>query len=146
MCLRKTVRLSVCPMDRESLDALNALQVHKAAEWHTRCASREAEHLGPLLSVERLQRSPPPHNHRVRARVAVVLGRSSPLIYVDIWSARDQELELLFVKLKTDVSITQSILERDTYDRDQVLRDDLVEPAKQSLDLLLDRRVETVLS
>ena len=32
-----------------------------------------------------------------------------------------------------------------TYDGDQILRDDLVEPSEQCFDLLLDGRVETVL-
>ena len=31
-----------------------------------------------------------------------------------------------------------------THDLDQVLRDDLVEPCQECLDLVLDRRVETV--
>ena len=90
MRLRQAVNLAVGLVDREPLDTLDTLQVDEAAERHAGCARSEAEDLGSLLTVERLERSPPPDNDGVGAGVAVVLRRSAPFVYIDVRGSRDQ--------------------------------------------------------
>ena len=90
MRLWETIGVAVRPMDGESLDTLDTLQVHEAAEGNTRSASREAEHLRPLFAVERLECAPPPYDDRVGARVAVVLRCGPPLVDVDVGRAGDE--------------------------------------------------------
>ena len=60
MRLRETVGVAVCLVYRETLSALDTLELDEAAERHPRSARREAEHLRPLLAVERLECTPEP--------------------------------------------------------------------------------------
>lgn len=87
-------------MDREPLHSLNALQVYEPFERHTRCTSCEAEHLRLLVTIERLERSPPPNDDRIRARIARVLCCRPPFIDVYVWGTRDKEFHLLLVELR----------------------------------------------
>ena len=98
--LRQAVNLSVRLVDGEPLDALDTLQLDEATERYSGRASREAEHLRALLAVERLQRTPEPDNDGVGARVAIVLCRSAPLVYVDIGRSRYEQLQLFLVELR----------------------------------------------
>lgn len=86
-------------MDGEPLDTLYTLQLREAVEGDARSASSEAQNLGPLFSVERLQRTPPPDDDWVGTGVAVVLGRSTPLVDINVRSARNQQLKFLLVEL-----------------------------------------------
>ena len=90
MRLRQAVHLSVGLVDREPLYTLDTLQVDEAAQRDTRRAGSEAENLRSLLAVEGLQRTPEPDNDGVGARVAVVFGRSAPLVNVDVGRAGDE--------------------------------------------------------
>ena len=99
MRLWETIGVAVRPMDGESLDTLDTLQLGEAAEGHSRGAGSEAQYLGPLFSVERLQSTPPPDDDWIRTRVAIVLGRSTPFVNIDIRSARDEQFKLLLVEL-----------------------------------------------
>lgn len=86
-------------MDREPLNTLYALQIDEPAKRDARRARREAEHLGTLISRERLECAPPPDDDWVRGRVAVVLRRSAPLVDVNVRCARDEKFDFLFVEL-----------------------------------------------
>ena len=92
--------VTVRAVDGEPLYSLHSLQVDKPSQWHTRGSCRETQNFGPLLSVERLQRSPPPDDNRVRARVSIVLGRSPPLIHINVRRSRNKQFHLLFVELR----------------------------------------------
>lgn len=100
-CVRlwETIGIAIRPMDREPLDTLHALQFRKAAEGYSRGTGSEAQYLRPLFSIEGLQRTPPPDDDGIGTRVAVVLGRGTPLVNIDVRSAGDQQFELLFVEL-----------------------------------------------
>ena len=98
--LRKSVGLSVSTMDRESLDALDALEIHKAIERNTRCPGGKTKHFRPFVTIERLERSPPPNNDRFRAMIADIFCCRSPFIHVDIWSTGNEQLQFLLVELK----------------------------------------------
>ena len=87
MCLRQSVRVTIRPMNGESLDTLDTLQIHEASKGYTRRACGEAEDLRPLFTVERFECSPPPNDNGIRASVSVVLCSSTPFVYVDIGSA-----------------------------------------------------------
>ena len=88
-------------MDRETLDALNALQITEAAQRHPRSARGETQNLGSLIPIERLESTPPPDYHRIGAGVPIVICCCAPLVHVDIWCPRNEELELLFVELRS---------------------------------------------
>ena len=62
---RKAVRVAIRLVYREALSALHALQLDEAPERDAGRARREAEHLRPLLPVERLERAPEPNDDRV---------------------------------------------------------------------------------
>lgn len=100
-CVRlwETIGVAVRPMDGESLDTLDTLELGEAAEGYSRGTSSEAQYLGPLFSVERLQSTPPPDDDWIRTRVSVVLSRSTPFVNIDIRSTRDEQFKLLLVEL-----------------------------------------------
>ena len=52
MSLRQTIRIAVRAMNRESLDALNTLQVTEPVQRYTRGPRCEAEDFGSLIPVE----------------------------------------------------------------------------------------------
>lgn len=87
-------------MNRKSLNPLHPLEINEAIEGHTRSASRKAQNLGPLFTIERLESSPPPYNDGIRACVSVVFRCSSPLINVNVRRPRNEQLEFLFIELK----------------------------------------------
>lgn len=60
--LRETVGVAVCFVYRETLSALDALELDEATERYARSTRREAEHLRPLLAVERLECAPEPND------------------------------------------------------------------------------------
>ena len=84
MSLRQAIHFSIRPVNRESLNALNALQLAEAAERDTSCSSRETENFCPLVAVEGLECPPPPDDNRVGTGVSVIFGRPPPLVDIDI--------------------------------------------------------------
>jgi hypothetical protein len=98
--LWEAVACAVGAVDGELLDAMYALEVRKPAEGDAARACREGEYLGALLPTEALERPPPPYDRRVGRVVAVVLRRCSPLVDIDVWRSRDEQLNLLFVELQ----------------------------------------------
>jgi hypothetical protein len=92
-------------MNRESLYTLHPLQIYETAERHAGGTGGKTEDLGSLVTVERLECSPPPNDYWVRAGVAIVFCRRAPFIYVNVWRAGNKELELLFVELRRTVSV-----------------------------------------
>lgn len=60
----------------------------------------EAENLGSLVAVERLEGSPPPCDDWVGLAVTVVLGGGAPLVDINVRCSRDQQLDLLIVELR----------------------------------------------
>ena len=104
MSLRQTVDLAICAVDREALHSLHALKIRKASQGYTRGPCCETEHLRALVTVERLECSPPPDDDRIRAGVTMVLCSTSPLVNVDVRRSRNQELHFLLVELEKNVN------------------------------------------
>lgn len=95
---RKTVLVTVVPVDIEATDAVHTFEVLEAIEGHFASTSHELKELGTLFLVEGTHSSPEPLNLLGGVGVAMVLCIALPIIYIDIWKARDQELEFLLVE------------------------------------------------
>lgn len=103
MRLWKSVGVTISLVDGESLHALYALQRIETIQRDPRCTRHKRKHLRALLAVEGFQSTPPPDNDVIRRRIAVVIRRCSPFVYIDVWSSGDEKLNLLFIELH-DVS------------------------------------------
>jgi hypothetical protein len=120
---------------------LDPLKIDEAIEGYSRSTCREAQDLGSLLAVKRLQSSPPPHNDGVRTGVSIILSCGSPLVDVDIGCAGYEKLKFLLVELKT-LSISEHEMDSSaTHDGDEVVGNYFLEPGNKILNLLTNGRV-----
>lgn len=122
MSLWQSVRVSIRPMNREPLRPLHALQISKPTQRHPRRPRRETQHLRTFVTIERLQRTPPPYDDWVRGVVPVVVCRCTPFVNVDLGGSGDEEFELLFVELQGRGQLSVEVRGKKEYDRDLRLR------------------------
>lgn len=78
-------------MNVEAVDAVHALELLEAVEWHLARTRDELEKLGKLLLVKRPDRTPEPLDLLARGRVVVVLGVALPVVDVDVRQTRDEK-------------------------------------------------------
>lgn len=94
----QSLLVAIITVNVESVDAIHSLELFKAVERYFTCARDELQQLGQLLLVEGSNRAPEPLDLLTGWRVVVVLGVVLPVVHIDVWQTRDEELELLFVE------------------------------------------------
>jgi len=83
-------------MDIESAESVHALEFFEAIEWHLARTRHELEQLGCLFLVEAAHCTPEPLNLWGCLSVVVVVCVALPVVNVDVWQTRDEQLEFLF--------------------------------------------------
>mmetsp|Transcript_25144 Transcript_25144/g.68340 ORF Transcript_25144/g.68340 Transcript_25144/m.68340 type:complete len:205 (-) Transcript_25144:786-1400(-) len=121
VCTGQAARRAIRLVDLELLGPANALQRLEALQGHLACAGDELDHERQVLLAELRQHLEEPPDNRSVGIVALVLCVGTQVCHIDVWQARDEQLQLVVVE-----------------DGDEVPGHQLPEALQERVDLLLD--------
>ena len=147
MGLRKSVGFSISSVYRKPLYPLNPLEIQESTQRYPGCTRRKTKDLRSLIPIEGFEGAPPPDNIGIWTRIPVIFCCRSPLVYIDVGSSRNKQFKFLLIELRKKIVNSQTLRATSpAYDSDQVFCNDFIKSIGETLYLVLDRGVESILS
>jgi hypothetical protein len=95
---RQTILVTIIAMNVEFGKAIHAFKLLETIEGYFTGSSDELKKLGLFFLVKAADGAPEPLDLRRGGLVVVVLGVVFPVVDVNVWKTRDEELEFLLIE------------------------------------------------